>query len=115
MSKHRTETLAVRRYLNAMEKPKGRNKDPQGRLQTVQAELAEPNLDVLKRVGLVQERLDLTAQIETETAELVEWAEAQREFVEHAASYGRRKGICYAAWRACGVSASVLKEAGIKP
>jgi hypothetical protein len=34
-------------------------------------------------------------------------------FVEHARSYGERKGISYAAWREIGVSAAVLKRAGI--
>jgi hypothetical protein len=34
-------------------------------------------------------------------------------FIEAAKSYGERKGITYAAWRAAGVDANVLRKAGI--
>ena len=36
-------------------------------------------------------------------------------FAECARAYGERKGISYAAWREIGVSAPVLKRAGISP
>ena len=35
-------------------------------------------------------------------------------FVEYAASYATRKGITWPAWREAGVSAEVLRAAGIK-
>ena len=38
----------------------------------------------------------------------------EREFVKAAPAYGDRKGISYAAWREAGVSAAVLRRAGIQ-
>jgi hypothetical protein len=43
----------------------------------------------------------------------VDLAALEAEFVTVASSYGRRRGICYAAWRVIGVDASVLGRAGI--
>ena len=37
----------------------------------------------------------------------------EAEFVAVASSYGRRRGICYAAWRVVGVDPAVLGRAGI--
>ena len=37
----------------------------------------------------------------------------EAEFVIVASSYGRRRGICYAAWRVVGVDPAVLGRAGI--
>ena len=39
--------------------------------------------------------------------------DAETAFVKVAAAYSRRKGIGYGAWRAVGVSVSVLEKAGI--
>ena len=61
---------------------------------------------------LVQERIDIINYI-TNNDEAA-FGMLQQEFVHHAASYGARKNISYAAWRACGVSAPVLTQAGIK-
>ena len=35
-------------------------------------------------------------------------------FATHAAAYGGRRGISYAAWREVGVSSATLKSAGIR-
>ena len=40
-------------------------------------------------------------------------AELEARFVKVARSYGERKAIGYAAWRAAGVEADVLERAGI--
>jgi len=40
-------------------------------------------------------------------------AALEADFVQVAASYSARKGISYTAWRELGVSADVLKRAGI--
>jgi hypothetical protein len=38
----------------------------------------------------------------------------RKKIIKHAAGYGERKGISYAAWRSAGVSAQDLKDAGIR-
>jgi hypothetical protein len=40
-------------------------------------------------------------------------AELEAEFVKAALPYSRRKGITYAAWRAAGVEARLLRAAGV--
>ena len=80
------------------------------RLDRIDAELA--NADALKRLQLIQERLDLTAELQAADTK-VDLTGLEKEFVSAAAAYSARKGISYAAWRELGVEASVLKRAGI--
>jgi hypothetical protein len=40
-------------------------------------------------------------------------SEIEESFISVAKGYGERKGISYASWRDVGVSAAVLKRAGI--
>lgn len=116
LAEGRNQGRAVRRYLEALEthKPKrGRKRTPesiQKRLGKIESELA--NADALKRLQLIQERLDLAAELESTEAK-VDLTELELGFVEAAAAYSTRKGISYAAWRELGVDASVLKRAGI--
>lgn len=116
LAEGRNQGRAVRRYLEALEahKPKrGRKRTPdsiQKRLERIDAELAAA--DPLKRVQLIQERLDLTSELEAGGA-AVDLTELEQGFVDAAAAYSERKGISYAAWRELGVEASVLKRAGI--
>ena len=116
LAEGRNQGRAVRRYLEALEahKPKrGRKRTPesmQKRLDRIDAELA--SADALKRLQLIQERLDLSAELEA-TSEKVDLSGLEQEFVDAAAAYSSRKGISYAAWRELGVEASVLKRAGI--
>ncbi|HUW01546.1 MAG TPA: hypothetical protein VMW08_04255 [Acidimicrobiales bacterium] len=117
LAEGRKQGRAVRTYLEALDanKPKrGRKRTPESidkRLVRIDAELGEA--DPLKKLNLIQERLDLTAErdaLETQ----VDLSELVDGFVEAAAGYSERKGISYAAWRELGVDASVLKAAGIK-
>ena len=116
LAEGRNQGRAVRRYLEALEahKPKrGRKRTTesmQRRLARIDDEL--PNADPLKRLQLIQERLDLTAELEAADVK-VDLTELEAEFVSAAADYSGRKGISYAAWRELGVDASVLKRAGI--
>lgn len=116
LAEGRNQGRAVRRYLEALEahKPKrGRKRTPesmQKRLDRIDTELA--SADALKRLQLIQERLDLSAELEA-TSEKVDLSGLEQEFVGAAAAYSSRKGISYAAWRELGVEASVLKRAGI--
>jgi hypothetical protein len=80
------------------------------RLNTVESEIAVA--DPLKRVHLLQERIDLMAALEA-TESKVDLAQLEKEFVKAAAPYSERKGISYSAWREVGVPAAVLDKAGI--
>ena len=110
------EGRVVRDYLEALKANKpgpGRKRTPETverRLSAVERELvgATPMQELL----LVQERLDLQAELAA-FAQKVDLATHERAFVDVAKSYSARNGIGYAAWRAVGVPASVLKAAGI--
>lgn len=116
LAEGRNQGRSVRRYLEALEahKPKrGRKRTPesmQKRLDRIDAELV--SADPLKRLQLIQERLDLKAELDA-AGEKVDLSGLEKEFVAAAAAYSARKGISYAAWRELGVEASVLKQAGI--
>lgn len=116
LAEGRNQGRAVRRYLEALEahKPKrGRKRTTESmrrRLDRIDAEL--PQADPLKRLQLIQERLDLTAELEAADTK-VDLTGLEAEFVSAAADYSARKGISYAAWRELGVEAAVLKRAGI--
>jgi len=116
LAEGRDQGRAVRRYLEALEahKPRrGRKRTPDSlkkRLNTVESEIAVA--DPLKRVHLLQERIDLMAALEA-TESKVDLAQLEKEFVKAAAPYSERKGISYSAWREVGVPAAVLDKAGI--
>jgi hypothetical protein len=112
----REESRAVRRYLEALEahKPKrGRRRTSEGieaRLRQIDDRLA--NADPLSRVHLVQERLNLQTELASKD-DPVDLKSLEEGFVVAAKGYGERKGLTYAAWRAAGVDANVLRRAGI--
>ena len=47
-------------------------------------------------------------------ADTIDMTALESSFVRHAASYGDRRNISYAAWREAGVSSATLKAAGIR-
>ena len=116
LAEGRNQGRSVRRYLEALDahKPKrGRKRTPesmQKRLDRIDTELV--TADPLKRLQLIQERLDLKAELDA-AGEKVDLSGLEQEFVDAAAAYSARKGISYAAWRELGVEAAVLKRAGI--
>ncbi len=116
LAEGRNQGRSVRRYLEALDahKPKrGRKRTPesvQKRLDRIDVELAVA--DPLKRLQLIQERLDLKAELEA-SGEKVDLSGLEREFIEAAAAYSARKNISYAAWRELGVEPGVLKRAGV--
>ena len=116
LAEGRRQGRAVRGYLEALEahRPKrGRKRTPESmraRMATIESSLESAG--PMKRLQLVQERLDLEAAIEAaETT--VDLSALEDDFVAAAAAYGARKGISYAAWREIGVPAAILKRAGI--
>jgi hypothetical protein len=116
LAEGRNQGRSVRRYLEALDahKPKrGRKRTPesmQKRLAKIEVELA--SADPLRRLQLIQERIDLHAELESAGAK-VDLTELEQEFVDAAKAYSERKKISYAAWRELGVEAAVLKRAGI--
>jgi hypothetical protein len=112
----RTQSRAVRAYLEALEK----NPPKRGRKRTlakVRSELAEVanemvNADTLRRLELVQKRLDLQAEI-ARMENAVDPAALEPEFIAVAKAYSENKGISFEAWRTMGVSDATLRAAGI--
>jgi hypothetical protein len=116
LAEGRNQGRAVRRYLEALEahKPKrGRKRTPDSikkRLTKIEAEIADA--DPLKRIGLIQERMNLESELDTLEAG-ADLTDLEAEFVAAAKDYSERKGISYAAWREAGVPAATLSAAGI--
>lgn len=112
----RNEGRAVRRYLEELSTNaprRGRKRTVQSvdrRLKAIESEL--DSADAVRRLRLVQERLDLQAERAT-LADPVDLAALEAVFVEIAGSYSARQGISYVAWREVGVPAAVLARAGI--
>ena len=116
MAQGRTESRAISAYLEALEthRPKrGRKRTPESidkRLAAIDATLESAS--PVKRLSLIQERLDLLHERDS-LQTTVDLSGLEDDFVSTARSYGQRKGISYAAWRELGVSAPILKRAGI--
>jgi hypothetical protein len=115
----KAETRAVRDYLKALEA----NQPRRGRKRTpasVQAQIDATNAamdgaSATKRLALVQQRLDLEAELERlQAAGSIDLSALEADFVAHAAAYSGKRGISYAAWREVGVPSPVLKAAGIR-
>ena len=120
MAAGRTEGRAIKNYLEALElnRPKrGRRRTEESinaRLATITEEI-DAGTDPVKRLNLVQERLDLDAELKAmaATRDAGDIAELEAAFIDAAEAYSERKHISYAAWREIGVSAATLKAAGI--
>lgn len=116
LAEGRRQGRAVRDYLEALDRnrPKrGRKRTPESmrkQLERIEAELdsAEP----VKRLQMIQERMDIETELAAAEA-TVDMTALEAAFVEAASGYSERKGISYAAWRELGVEAAVLKRAGI--
>lgn len=116
LERGRAEGRVVREYLEALRgsKPKrGRKRTPDSitkRLAAIERELA--GASAIDELQLVQERRDLTAELET-MGSTVDISALEDAFVDVAKTYGERKGISYGSWREVGVSAATLSRAGI--
>jgi len=117
LAEGREQGRTIRHYLEALEENKprrGRKRTPESmkkRLDQVEKELgSEPQ--PLRKVQLIQERLDLQESLTTKDAP-VDLRALEAGFVKAAAPYSQRKQISYQAWRELGVPADVLSKAGI--
>jgi hypothetical protein len=117
LAEGRAQGRAVRAYLEALEahKPKrGRKRTPESMRARIKALSAEiESADPLKRVQLIQERLDLEKALEADQ-DKPDLDALEKGFVDNAKAYSERKGISYAAWRELGVAPGTLTAAGIK-
>lgn len=109
-------TAAVRRYLEALEtnRPKrGRKRTAESvtkRLAAIEAQIG--SVGAMQRLALTQERLDLQGELATIEASS-DMGKLESEFVKTAKAYSDARGISYTAWRELGVSADVLRKAGV--
>jgi len=116
LAQGRLEARSIKAYLRALDSRRpGRPVTKESldkRLDRVNTKLGS-EADPLKRVDLLQSKLDIESAIESveDGANLEELAE---NFVAHARTYSDRKGITYTAWRQFGVPADVLRKAGIQ-
>ena len=115
----KAEVSAIREYLKALEQNaprRGRKRTPDGirrQLASVTAEME--GATVTRQLDMVQQRIDLETELEAlEQAGSIDLSALEANFVDHAAAYGGRRGISYAAWREVGISAATLKAAGIR-
>lgn len=115
LAKGRRESRLIKAYLNATRSRRpGRPVTAESlrtRIESLDSRLASET-DALKIVDLHQERLDAEDALKT-LDDAPDITQAEKDFIEVAASYSERKGISYTAWRQVGVPASVLKAAGI--
>lgn len=111
----RQQARAIKGYLKAIE---GRKPGRPVTKETLEARLAgvaekiAASDDPLKRVDLIQSKLDIEKAIE-DLGDSEDFAGLEKGFVDHAKAYSDRKGISYTAWREIGVPAAVLRSAGI--
>jgi hypothetical protein len=117
LARGRQEGRAVRSYLAALDqagKPGRRvsEEDLGRRLNEVRDQISVET-DPVKRLDLIQNRLDLEESLSEQASE-VDVAQLEADFVAAAAGYAERKSISYIAFREAGVPAAVLKAAGIK-
>jgi hypothetical protein len=118
LAKGREQANAVRAYLEALEanRPKrGRKRTPESiakRIATIDAQYETAGS--LTALQLLQERKNLETELRVmERDSAPDLDRLQRAFVKHARAYGEAKGIEHATWREIGVSADLLREAGI--
>lgn len=106
----------MRTYLEALEqnRPKrGRKRTPESirkQLDKINAEIDDA--DPVKKLQLIQDRIDLEAEREA-IENKPDIGALEDDFVAAAKGYSERKSISYAAWRELGVEAAVLKRAGV--
>jgi hypothetical protein len=116
LAEGRAQGRAIRDYLEALEshRPKrGRKRTPESikkRLERVETELFDA--DPIRRVALIQERMDLENELLAADGG-VDLDALERDFVKFAKDYSSRKRISYHAWREVGVPPATLRAAGI--
>ncbi len=118
MQRGRRTGAAVDAYLKAISRPKARGRKvsvedmEQRRAAAIEEAATEDGvakLKLLQRAADLEKRIDAAKENET-----VDIAPLETAFIEVASEYSETQGIGYSTWRDVGVSAVVLKAAGIK-
>lgn len=113
-ARKRAQSRVIKNYLEALLDAPAVSPATRSRLERRYSEIEEtlPASRGVKRLQLTQELIDLQARIAdaTDTGDLTDLENA---FVEEIGDYAERKGLSYAALRAVGVPANVLKRGGI--
>jgi uncharacterized Ntn-hydrolase superfamily protein len=116
LAQGRNESRAVSKYLDALSAGKGkrgRKRTPESiSMVIVRLDKELPAASPIRRLELTQKRYDLAAERERLLTR-VDLSGLEKDFVKVARSYASRNGIGYGAFRELGVSADVLKRAGI--
>ncbi len=113
----REASRAVRAYLDAIDlhRPKrGRKLDPESvkkRIALIDEQVKQAG--GFERLNLLADKAELEGKL-AGAVQTVDLTGLRRDFIKHAKTYGERKRISYATWRAAGVSAEDLKAAGIR-
>ncbi len=116
LAQGRNESRVVSRYLEAITAGKGKR----GRKRTpesINIQIARIDKEIgtatpIRKLELTQKRYDLVAERERLTSR-IDLTGLEKDFVKVAKSYANRNGIGYGAFRELGVTAEVLKRAGI--
>ncbi|MDH3729978.1 MAG: hypothetical protein OES13_02460 [Acidimicrobiia bacterium] len=116
LARGRKEARAIASYLDSLgPRKRGRpvtEASIQKRLEATRQSIRSEH-NSLRRVELVQRRLDLERQLSA-LGDKDDRDALEKQFIRYARSYSERKSISRAAWREAGVPASVLQAAGIK-
>ena len=116
LAQGRVEGRVVREYLEALRASRpspGRKRTPDTiarRLADIEVALASAS--PVQELQLVQERIDLLRELDVMSRK-IDLEARERAFEGVAKGYSQRTGTSYRAWRAVGVSASMLKAAGV--
>ncbi len=115
----KAERQAVKDYLGALSDsaPKRGRKRTADNVNARITAIGETmnNASAIRRLSLVQERLDLEAELTTMArATRIDMGSLETGFIKAASSYGSQRSISYAAWREMGVPSTTLKAAGIR-
>lgn len=116
LAEGRKDGKIVKQYLDALEthKPKRGRKvtreSLEKRLATIEAEI--PQANPLKRLTLVQAKIDLTERLSVpETTD--DFPALEQAFQKVVVTYSRRRDISFQAWVKVGVDPKILKAAGL--
>jgi len=116
LAQGRSESRIVSKYLEAIAAGKGkrgRKRTPESiNIQIARIDKEIGNAAPIRRLELTQRRYDLVTERERLTSR-IDLTGLEKDFVKVAKSYASRNGIGYGAFREIGVSADVLKRAGI--
>lgn len=107
----------VDRYLAAVNTPQKRGRKvskPMLEQRLASARQAVKSATGVAKLTAAQEVRDLQAKLALENSTAgVDLKSVEAAFVKIAKTFGENRGISYGAWRDAGVSAQVLKQAGI--